>query len=539
MSFFMSRLALRRSLAIDSEATMSPAGPPKNPLEEFAGLMGVDVGEIERFDGAGGFLATSEAPHEPAASEAGEPLTFHEDAIVVHSSGLLSGGTKVVGLDRSIQAPMGPTSRLSRLSMLGVLVAVGVAGCLGAWALMGAPSVRRASSMEADNLLKASSVEQKTAISRDDSEEQTSKPMAVDLQAREKWPSVIEEQTKSLTSAPSIAATTISTEAELATRTAATPAPAPAAPPVTRSIAPLSSAPEQSQAPAPTVTPAAAPTVSPESKRLNVMWVGSEGSVLPEGDGKPDGATPSPPPLAARTSVSTDTIPPLLHPPVPVARPSFDASARSVPKPSKNRLDAPAALSANSADREPPAGIDASAPGLPPRTKIVADSSGEKATSALRDAPPEMPGAATDTTTPRLATASAAPSGGGFSAESVLQFLPNLYQNAASVLRGSPPETHVAGLDPKPAEAGDQGAYGVQFAAPTTEPAARIASGRLRSKFAIELGQLQPTVREAEVRGRKVFQVGIGGMSRADAEALCLKLRASGGEAICSVASNY
>jgi hypothetical protein len=85
----------------------------------------------------------------------------------------------------------------------------------------------------------------------------------------------------------------------------------------------------------------------------------------------------------------------------------------------------------------------------------------EKAADALRGSPPETPVAATDPTAPPTATVAPAPGVGNFSAESVLQFVPNLYKNAASALRGSPPETPVARAYFKPSTAGDGGAYGV------------------------------------------------------------------------------
>jgi len=241
----------------------------------------------------------------------------------------------------------------------------------------------------------------------------------------------------------------------------------------------------------------------------------------------------------------------LLNPPTPVARPSFDASAGGALKPVKERLDASAELADNFVAQEPVARIDATTPNAPPPAHSAADLSAgslsvlqfvpnlyEKAASALRGSPPETPVAATDPTAQPTAAVAPASGVGRFSTESVLQFVPNLYENAASALRGSPPATQVARADPKPTAAGDGGAYGVQFAAPTTELAARRASAQMRSKFAVELGGLQPTVRQAEVHGRKIYQVRIDGMSKADAAALCLKLKSSGGEAACSVARN-
>jgi hypothetical protein len=559
MSFLMSSLALRRSPAANLEATMPP-GPTKNPLEEFADLMGVDVSALERFGGAAGLVPTPGAPHEPAAPQMVSSPTLHEDAMSVHGFNIISGATEVDDLYRPAEMSIvaaAQTSRRSRLPMLAVLVAVGVAGCVGAWAINGAPGART-SAGEAGAGLEALPIDQKTAALRGDSisslpEDQTNKPGIVGPESIENQPSVSEEQTKSPTTTPSSAATLTPTDAALSDMPAAAPVSASAAPPVTRSIAPSSSTAERTQVLAPAETPLTAQVVSPEPKPLKVVSVHSDGSVSPSGEGTSSGVNSSLPPLAAQISPTPTTlVTPLLNPPTPIARPSFDASAGGSLKPVKKRLDAPPAPSADSADHKPVASIDASA--LTPPVNVAADSGGggftaksalqfvpnlyEKAASALSGSPPETPVVANDPATPQSATAAAAPGGGKFSADSVLQFVPNLYETAASALHGSPPETKVAAADPKPAEVGDRGAYGVQFAAPTTEQAARRASARLRSKFAIELGGLQPTVRQAEVRGREVYQVGIGGMSKADAEALCLRLKSSSGNAICLVAPN-
>jgi hypothetical protein len=508
--FLMSSSALRR---VNLEATTSPAGPPKNPLEEFAGLMGVDVSALERFDGAREFVPTLGTSHEPASSEIEGSSSLNKDEIPVHASRLLSEATLSADLYRSAEASVAeapPTPRRSRASTLGVLIAVSVAGCLGAWALKGAPRPQRTSTMEADDPLKVLPTEQKTAASRDESTlslsgNQMGKPEPVNLESIEKQPSVFEAQTKSPMTTPSVAATPMPTEAAPSAMPAAAPVSASDAPPVTRSIALLASAPGHTQVPVSTVAPRAAPTVNPQRKRMKAVSAHSDGSDLPNDDETLAGANHSVPPSAPRTSPapSSGMVPALLNPPTPVARPSVDASAGGVLKPVKERLDAPAKLSANSVDIEPVARTASIAPNAPPPANVAADPSGED-----------------------------------FSAKSVLQFVPNLYENAASALRGSPPETPVARADFKPSTAGEGGAYGVQFASPTTEAAARRASARLRSKFAIEFGALQPTVRQAEVHGRKLFQVGIGGMSKADAEALCLKLKSSGSEVACSVASN-
>jgi hypothetical protein len=384
---------------------------------------------------------------------------------------------------------------------------------------------------------------------------QTGKPEPANLESIEKRPSVFEEQTKPPTTTPSVAATLIPTETAPSAMPITAPVSASAAPPVTRSIALLGSASEQTQVPVSTPAPPTAPTVYSEPKGPKAVSVRSDGSDLPNDDGTHAGANHSERPSVARTSPApSNMVPPLLNPPTPVARPSFDALAGGAPKPVKARLDVPAKPPASSVDIEPVARTASIAPNAPPPANVAADPSGgdfsaksvlqfvpnlyEDAASALLGSPPATPVAATNPAAAPTASVAGTLSGGSFSADSVLQFVPNLYEKAASALHSSSPATQIARADPTPTAAGDEGIYGVQLGAPTTELAARRESDRLRLKFAIEFGGLQPTVRQAEVRGRRVYQVRIGGLSKADAEGLCLKLRSGGREAACSVASD-
>jgi SPOR domain len=563
VEFLMRSFALKRSLTTSSEAANSPAPPPDNPLDEFAGLMGIEVSTLERFDGAGEPVLISGPPREPAVSEIESSRRHHENETSVHGSTVLPEGPQPADLDRSaetafVEAP--PTPRRPRALALGVLTAVGVVGCLGAWALEGAPRLSRTSTMETDVPLEAASAQREVAVLRDDStsippENQTDKlGLAgklgpVNLSPIEKRPSVPE----SPVTTPSATETPIATAALASAAPAPTAASEPAAPPVMRSIALQGASSEPAQVPVLTVAPQTAPKAEP--KRMKTVPAQSDGSVLPSGDGTPASASHAPARSVSRTSPAPgDPKTPLVKPPKPVVRPPVDASAGGSLKPAKERLDAPAELSANSADTQRVARIDAIAPAAPPPADNSADRTEgdfsaksvlqflpnlyEKAAGALGSSPPERPAPIISSAAPPPPIVPPATGAVNFSAESVLQFVPNLYERATGVLGSSTPAAQSAGANPNPVAASQGGAYGVQIAAPTTEPAARRASVRLRSRFAPELGGLRPTVRQTEVNGRKLYQVGIGGMSKADAEALCLKLRTSGGEAACSVASN-
>ena len=102
----------------DHEGTIPPAEGPQDPLAIFAGLMGVDPGELQRVEGA----------QESVPSDAPEVSARLEDELLAH---------------RPSRPPRG--RRRSAAATLGVLVAMGaVGGGVGAWALMGAPGLPKA-----------------------------------------------------------------------------------------------------------------------------------------------------------------------------------------------------------------------------------------------------------------------------------------------------------------------------------------------------------------------------------------------------------
>lgn len=78
------------------------------------------------------------------------------------------------------------------------------------------------------------------------------------------------------------------------------------------------------------------------------------------------------------------------------------------------------------------------------------------------------------------------------------------------------------------------GAFSVQLAAPPTEQEAKDTSARLQKQFAGTLGSLQPSIRKAA--DKPVYRVRVGNLSKDEADALCGKLKAAGGN--CFVARN-
>jgi hypothetical protein len=86
------------------------------------------------------------------------------------------------------------------------------------------------------------------------------------------------------------------------------------------------------------------------------------------------------------------------------------------------------------------------------------------------------------------------------------------------------------------ASAGGGSGFSVQLAAEGSEEAARAKLNRVRSQYGSIIGGASPNIRSAEVNGRSVYRVRVGGMSREEAVGMCERLKASGGS--CFVARN-
>jgi SPOR domain len=90
---------------------------------------------------------------------------------------------------------------------------------------------------------------------------------------------------------------------------------------------------------------------------------------------------------------------------------------------------------------------------------------------------------------------------------------------------------------PATAGAASPGTFSVQFAAPATEQEARNLQVQLMKKFGAEVPGFHPSIHKAEVGGKPVYRVRLGGLaSRDEATALCQKVQSSGGN--CFVAKN-
>ena len=187
--------------------------------------------------------------------------------------------------------------------------------------------------------------------------------------------------------------------------------------------------------------------------------------------------------------------------PAPAAQPSKPAEAPSAPAP-KTASDAAAVAQPSTPKIELP-------------TKLSPKSSARVAVGK------------TDTTAP----------------DGTAQIPPGEAQNGAA----AKPEK--AAKKPKPAEVADatettgaiappvdataattSGGWSVQLAAPKSEAEAKSALARLNSKYSAELNGSPIGVHKAEVHGETIYRLRVSGLTKADAAAMCARLKGEGGQ---------
>ena len=80
-----------------------------------------------------------------------------------------------------------------------------------------------------------------------------------------------------------------------------------------------------------------------------------------------------------------------------------------------------------------------------------------------------------------------------------------------------------------PAAASSKG-WAVQLAAPKSEAEAKSESARLSAKYASALNGSTIGVHKAVVNGETIYRLRVVGLSKADAAALCARLKGDGGD---------
>ena len=179
------------------------------------------------------------------------------------------------------------------------------------------------------------------------------------------------------------------------------------------------------------------------------------------------------------------------------------------------------------ANQAPPA---SQAPPTKPASKSVSAAAGnaEPSTPKL-----ELPTKLSGKTSARIAvaktetTASPAEASG----EAVRVAAPPRAEKAAKAVK-----TEVAALEPasspatQPVQSAASDGWAVQLAAPRTEPEAKSEMARLNAKYATALNGSTIGVHKAVVKGATIYRLRVTGLSKADAAALCARLKGDGGE---------
>jgi cell division septation protein DedD len=253
-------------------------------------------------------------------------------------------------------------------------------------------------------------------------------------------------------------------------------------------VSPVATAPETQIVPPAAASASVAP-LFPVAKPVKTVSVRPDGTLIAAADAAPPGAAPAP-----------DVVP---TPPVKVAVRAVDPVV-ATPEAATPKLDLPTKLSPKSQQRIV-AKTDTTAPD--------ADASATPSAPAQLVAPPKS--AKPAKLGPKtVAEASAADS------------------PPADVTPAASAAPAVATPAPKVLTAAAEGGgeWAVQLAAPRSEADARSAVSKLKNKYADALGDSALSIHQADVKGQTIYRVRVGGLSKADASALCSKLKAGGGD---------
>jgi len=255
---------------------------------------------------------------------------------------------------------------------------------------------------------------------------------------------------------------------------------------------PVATAPETQIVPPAAASASVAP-LFPAAKPVKTVSVRPDGTLIAAADAAPPAAAPAP-----------DVVP---TPPVKVAVRAIDPVV-ATPEAATPKLDLPTKLSPKSQQRVV-AKTDTTAP--------------NDDASATPSAPQQLvaapkPGKPTKPAPKTVAEASAADSQPADAAPPA----------AAAATVVAQPTVQAAAAPPAAAEGG--GDWAVQLAAPRSEADAQSAVAKLKNKYAEQLGDSALSIHQADVKGQAIYRVRVSGLSKADASALCSKLKAGGGD---------
>jgi SPOR domain len=170
--------------------------------------------------------------------------------------------------------------------------------------------------------------------------------------------------------------------------------------------------------------------------------------------------------------------------------PKTISDAAGIAQPSTPKLDLPTKLSSKSSARIVVAKTDTTAP----------DGSGQTPSDSTEPGPPAKPEKAAKKPKPAQATAEATET----------------------------PAAPAATVDATAATASS--GWAVQLAAPKSEAEANSVMARLNSKYGADLNGSPIGVHKAVVNGQTIYRLRVVGLTKADAAALCARLKGDGGE---------
>jgi hypothetical protein len=90
---------------------------------------------------------------------------------------------------------------------------------------------------------------------------------------------------------------------------------------------------------------------------------------------------------------------------------------------------------------------------------------------------------------------------------------------------------------PKMPISAPMGEFAVQFGAAGSETEARDRMVMLQRQYASALSGKYPSVTKGEANGKEVYRIRVGGLSRDEATAMCLKIKDAGGSCFVAIAS--
>jgi SPOR domain len=247
-------------------------------------------------------------------------------------------------------------------------------------------------------------------------------------------------------------------------------------------------------------------------------------------------AAPPPAPPAAADSSGGPVVRGTVDTPVVVAPPQPSPAASPFPEPKPVRTMSlrpdgtpiPASVADAEASQTQPA--QPSQPATPPKTaaKPLADAANAQASTPKIELPTKLSPpkssarvvvAKTDTTAPGDAPGAPVQLGAAVKPEKPAK--------AKTQEAAAEPATPAESAEPA---ATSSGGWAVQLAAPRSEAEAKSVVAKLNEKYASALGGSALGVHKATVNGETVYRVRVAGLTKADAAALCARVKGDGGQ---------